>query len=209
MIGIAYQKIDNKSKISHSESQGVQYKMFMIAELSKNAEFQMIYQFHKFLRQITDEYLGKNHEIPPLYHWGHIEKSFLIGLCHRLKDNIGSDIDKDIQLIKTELKWFDLFECFKENPIVINGCFKFGLKEVANRLYELGLIKHTWKSNFANNLSGNTSMIMAYNAYKIASKNNIPIHQSKIINDIMEYNKVDCIVIHEIIDLLLIKTKIR
>ena len=199
MIGVGYKiKISDK----HSETH---YKMFLAAELSKDAEFQIIYQFYKFLRQITDKYLGKNEPIPSLYHWGHIERSFFQGLCDKLVNKIGTDIRDDIALMKKELDWFDLSECFKNNPIVINGCFKFGLKEVAGRLSELGLIKSSWNSKDCTN--GNTAMVMAQKAYQLSKQTGEPIIKNNMIRQIMDYNKIDCIVVQEIIDLIRIKAE--
>jgi hypothetical protein len=196
MIGVGY-VIPNKP---------IQYKMFLVSELSKNAEFQMMFQFYQFVRGLTDEYLGKNHSIPQLYHWGHIERSYFNGLCKRVRQSIGPDIDRDVKTMEKDLEWFDLSECFKGNPIVINGCFKFGLKEVAGRLYELGLISSTWqKGNSCAN--GNTAMVMAHKAYQTSATTGIPIINSPIIQDIIDYNRIDCVVIHEIIDFLKLKAE--
>lgn len=191
MIGVSY-----KTKTMTEPN----YKMFMISQLSMDAEFQMIYQFYHFLRDLTDKTIGPEMEIPPLYHWGHIERSFFSGLCDRLIKKIGSDIQNDIRSVR-QLKWIDMADCFKNNPIVINGCFKFGLKEVAGRLHELGLIKSIWRKNNPCN-NGNSAMIMAYKAYQSAITTNTPINKVAIMTDIMEYNRIDCVVIHEIIDLL-------
>lgn len=191
MIGIAYKSNNNPTE----------YKMFLISELSRDAEFQMIYQFYHFLRNITDQYVGKNEPIPSLYHWGHIERSFFVKLCEELEKNIGSDIEKDIFLMRIKLIWYDLLDCFKKNPITINGCFKFGLKEIVGRLFELGLIQTSWKNN-SECVNGNTAMVMAQKAYQTSKQTGICITESPIIREIMEYNKIDCIVIHDIIDLI-------
>ncbi len=191
MIGVGYKVTNNDA----------QYKMFLVSELSKDAEFQIIYQFYKFLRKITDEYVGPNEPIPELYHWGHIERSFFSGLCERLQKAIGTDINNDLSLMKNELKWCDMADSLKNNHIVINGCFKFGLKEVAGRLSELGLIKSRWNNQSACS-NGNTAMIIAYRAYQQAKQLNKPITAIPIMREIMDYNKIDCLVIHEIIDLL-------
>ena len=195
MIGVGYKVKD----------QPIQYKMFLAAELSKDAEFQMIYQFYRFLKDITDTYIGKGKPIPSLYHWGHIERSFFDGLCNRLVSNIGNDIVDDIALMKKELDWFDLSECFKNNPIVINGCFKFGLKEVATRLSGLGLIKSSWNNSECTN--GNTAMVMAQRAYQMSKQTGTPIVQNCLMKEIIDYNKIDCIVVQEIIDLMREKAK--
>lgn len=192
MIGVAYQIYDQEPE----------YKMFLISELSKDAEFQIIYQFYQYLRKLTDKHLGKHMPIPSLYHWGHIERSFFSGLCERLHETIGVDIKNDIKLMQTKLDWYDVSECFKNNPIVINGCFRFGLKEVVNRLSELELIHSNWQNNNKICNSGNTAMIMAYNAYQTAKETGSSIIENPVIDEIRNYNKIDCIVIHEIIDLL-------
>lgn len=190
MIGVAYQV----------GMTNIEYKMFIISELSKDAEFQIIYQFYKFLRELTDKYLGSDANIPLLYHWGHIERSFFTGLCDRLNKKIGVDVHNDIKLMKTDLEWYDLCESFKNNPIVINGCFKFGLKEIAGRMSELGLIESKWENTGSSCSNGNTAMVMAHKAYQISKESNTLIVESAIMKEIMAYNRIDCIVIHEIIN---------
>lgn len=192
MIGVAYQ----------GYGQQLKYQMFLVSELTKNAEFQLVYQFYQFLREITDQYLGKELPIPSLYHWGHIERTFFEKLGERLVKNIGDDIEKDIELMKTKLDWYDLNKCFKDNPIVTNGCYTFGLKDVANRLADLGLIKSSWRNNVSSCSNGNTAMVMAHRVYETCKKNNMNIIQNQTMKEIRDYNKIDCVVIHEIVDLL-------
>lgn len=191
MIGIAYQ-IENKKR---------EYKMFLISELSKDAEFQLIYQFYTWLRELTNEHLGKELPIPPLYHWGHIERSYFSNLCSNTRNKLETDVMDDLKMINSKITWFDISESFKKNPIVINGCFKFGLKEIANRLAELELINSNWNNNSLC-VNGNTAMIMAHQTYDKSKQTGIPITKYPIMTEIMNYNKIDCIVIHEIIDLM-------
>lgn len=191
MIGVAYQVYGQKPR----------YQMFLASELTKDAEFQMIHQFYQFLRKLTDKHIGTDYSIPSLYHWGHIERTFFSGLCDRLHNNIGDDITNDIETMKTELEWYDMCECFKNNPIVINGCFSFGLKEIASRLADLGLIQTVWSQDSACS-NGNTAMIMAYKSYETCKQKDISINQCPIMKEIRNYNKIDCVVIHEIVDLL-------
>lgn len=198
MIGVSYQ----------IHNQEYKYKMFLAAELSSEAEYEMVEHFYKFLRQLTDEYVGKNYPIPSLYHWGHMERSFFDGLCTRLVNKLGHNISARIAKIKQELNWYDLCDSFKQNKIVINGCFKFGLKEIATRLSELKLIKSTWNKESAC-LNGNAAMIIAKQAYDSSYNTNSPVIKTKAMREIMEYNRTDCIVIHEIIDLLKEKSKSR
>ncbi len=174
--------------------------MFLISKLSDDTQLELIIHFYHFLRTITNNSLGKKCKIPVLYHWGHMEKTYFSTLCNYLKKKYMDRFD-DINNIEKNLEWYDLLECFKCNPIVINGCFKFGLKEIVYRLSDLKLINTKWtiKSECSD---GNTAMILAYKSYKQSESENIPITKISAMHDIMEYNKIDCIVIHEIIDLI-------
>ena len=200
LIGVGY-CVTTTTTDGIGNSTNIIYKMFIISELTKNAEFQLIHQFYTFLRSITDQYLGPKEKIPLLYHWGHAERTYFSGLCDKLLKLIGQDIKTDIQLMKNNLYWFDLSECFKNNPIVINGCFKFGLKEIAKRLNKLGLITTEWNTNSSCS-NGNTAMIMAQKAYMTSQQTGICITQSPIMQEIIAYNKIDCVVLHEIIRVL-------
>jgi hypothetical protein len=181
LIGISY-KIKGGKELQH--------KRFLLSDLSMKAEKKVITDFYKFIRKLTDKHLGKDQDIPMLYHWGHIERTLFSKIC---KDVSREDLCKKI-------KFYDLGLCFKKNPIVINGCFKFGIKEIGKRLHKLGLIKTNWnKENPC--YSGNTAMLLAHKAY--TQKNIEPISKNIHIKNIIEYNKVDCIAIHEIVDLLL------
>lgn len=195
MIGVSYKIKDDPLK----------YKMFLLSELTANAEFQLIYQFHAFIKTIYDKYVLLGESKPPLCHYGHFEKSLFTSLCKKLKQIIGPDIYADIDMMQKDIIWFDLAKYLKQNYFVIHGCYKFGLKEIANRLNELGLIKTKWPKSTMVNVKpdkGNTAMIMAYNEYKRLAGTGIPINKSPIMLSIMEYNKVDCYVVHEIMDLI-------
>lgn len=195
MVGVSYQIPDHKPE----------YKTFIASELSKQAQLDMMLKFYTFVRNLTDQYLGTHSDIPFLYHWGHIERTFFSSLCEKLQTLYPRNVKKDITLMQTGLKWFDLLECFKENPIVVNGCFKFGLKEIAKRLADLGLINSTWDSSC---VDGTTAMIMAHKSYQISKEENIPVDQTPLMNEIINYNKIDCEIIHEIIDIIKKKCKL-
>jgi hypothetical protein len=50
-------------------------------------------------------------------------------------------------------------------------------------------------------------MVMAQKAYQISRQTGIPIINNKVMIEIMEYNKIDCVVIHELVELLQQKVK--
>ena len=74
---------------------------------------------------------------------------------------------------------------FREEPITIKGCFGFGLKQIANKMKEYGMIDTILESECSN---GMMAMIKAWKCY-----NNIPNPKnSPIMKDIEKYNEFDC-----------------
>jgi hypothetical protein len=179
-----------------------EYQMFLLAELSINAEYQLVDQFYNYLRYVTDKYLGSTFPIPNLIHWGHIERSYFKSLCDKLKQVIGKSVHNRLDFILNNIKWYDMCNAFKKNRVAINGCVNFGLKEIAGRLNKLGLVKSNWNDTGSPCTNGNTAMVMAYDAYKYANINKIPVTYCPIMEEIMIYNKIDCYVLHEILDVL-------
>ena len=82
-------------------------------------------------------------------------------------------------------------------PIIVQGIFKFGLKSVGKALYNHNLIETTWKESD----SGLDSMIKFK---EICEKNdkNIPLKRFIEIDEIIEYNRIDCQVLFEIVEVL-------
>jgi hypothetical protein len=85
---------------------------------------------------------------------------------------------------------------FKQEPIVIKGCFKFGLKAIASAMKDNGLI-NTEMDSVCN--SGMNAMITAYKYYCEKLENN---SDPDIMKDIEKYNRFDCQVLYDIISYL-------
>lgn len=182
MIGISYYSESTKT---------TNYRSIVLPRLTKRDELNLIYQFYDLIKSLT------NLDELVLFHWGHIERTFFQSTCMKLQKQF-PDQSKKLNQIVRDFKWYDMAEVFKNNLIVINGCFKFGLKEVAGRLAELGLIQTRWKEEG----NGTSAMIAAYNLYRELHDSDTNIIEHPTMKSIIEYNKVDCLVIHEIIDLL-------
>jgi len=92
--------------------------------------------------------------------------------------------------INYDFNWFDLYDIYKNNKIVIKGCYSYGLKDVAKQLYKLKLINTKWVDE---NISALDAIIVPLNAEKLC-KNNIinSIYNYKYMNDIILYNEIDC-----------------
>lgn len=181
LIGFSY-KIKNNEPI---------YKHFLMEEMTDDGQYMMVKRFYKEISKVIKQ------ERPLLYHWGHAEKS-LFNALEKLQ--LSEKHLKEIHQMKNNLNWYDLSEDFKRNPIVINGCFGFGLKEISMRLFELGLIGHSWdEKNICKN--GNTAMVLANNIYQNLGKNE-SIEDNNDMKNIIEYNKTDCITLQDIVSLL-------
>ena len=88
-------------------------------------------------------------------------------------------------------EWNDLYNLFLQEPIVLKGCFKFGLKPIAKTMKSQGMIKTSLES-YCN--SGMSAMINADKCYKISDD---PVNSDTMI-DIAKYNEFDCKVLWEI-----------
>jgi hypothetical protein len=143
-------------------------------------EERMIKQFSSYLRKISK---GKTINI---YHWGNAENNYF-KYIHETYPKI----------YFPQYKLINILDYFRMEPIIVKGIFKFGLKSVGKALYENNLIKTTW--NIKDN--GLDSMI----EYKELCKNNnkkIPLKRYIEISDIIDYNRIDCQVLYEIVELL-------
>ena len=93
-----------------------------------------------------------------------------------------------------------MLNVFKKEPIVIKGCLNFGLKSVAKTMHKHKFIKTTWRNSIFSN--GTNAMIYAYNEYIKYKKIDEHIKYSSTMQNIAEYNEIDCKVIYEIINYL-------
>jgi hypothetical protein len=96
-----------------------EFKSFTVKELNKESEKIMLADVMNFIGQ----YQG------PVFHWSHAEPT-LLAKTH-------------LQLPKG-LYFVDLYKHFLQNRIKIPGMKSYNLKEVANALKNLGMIKDTW-----------------------------------------------------------------
>ena len=160
--------------ISWVENKTCKYKNFICESLSRVDE-QMI------CTEFTDFILEKGFK--KLWYW-YAEKMFWNKAI--LSQRVENRIDNSM--------WCDLSKIFKEEPIVIKGCFKFGLKEVAKAMRNFGMIKCKDTSSTGN---GMNAMIKAKNHYNQGYGKD-----SVIMRDLSTYNKFDCVVLYEILDYL-------
>ncbi len=153
------------------------FKDFTIDDLTIESEKQNINNWLNFI--------SKYDEIK-IYHWGHAEKTYLENIHKRFPD---------IRLPK--MKLIDLLHFFRQEPIIIKDCFNFSLKTIGKNMYKHGLIKSTW-SDTDNGLDA----MIKFKEICLKKDKNIPLKRYNEISEIIEYNKMDCVILKEILEYL-------
>lgn len=121
---------------------------------------------------------------PRLFHWGNAEESSIKSLNER-HDNKFSYL--------TNSTWIDMCKIFTSEPIFIKGALSYKLKEITNAMYDNKMINIRWNSSIQDGLTA-----LAYGLYYYVHKK-YNIEKEDIINEIEEYNKVDCETLYHII----------
>jgi hypothetical protein len=172
--------LDDKPKIciiGTITNEGI-FKDFTISYLNNNEEKKIITYWISYLKNIF-----KGEKIY-IYHWGNAEKVYIKYMKNKYPD---------IQFPEIEL--IDLCVYFKKEPIVIQGCFGYGLKEVVKYLYNHELIENYWEDD----LNGLDAMYLLLQFAKKADDNKIPMKRYSEIKEIINYNYMDCQVVYDII----------
>jgi len=154
---------------------------FTIHDYSLNSEKKIVKNFIKYLWFMKRKCKNKI----KIYHWGNAEFNYM------------KYINKTYNISIPEYELINVLDYFRMEPIIVQGIFKFGLKSVGKALYNHNLIKTTWSDND----SGLDSMIKFK---EICEKNNknIPLKRFIEIDEIIEYNRIDCQVLFEIVEVL-------
>jgi hypothetical protein len=165
------------------------YKNFTCSKPTHDEEYRIMNDFCQFL---VDR--GQ----PKIYYW-HAESSFWNSAETRQFDiaNENGDTKKKNNISDSwKIKnWADLCKLFREEPIVIKDCFKFGLKAIAGAMKKHNMISTYNNSNCEN---GANAMIKAWKTY---SESENP-ENSDVMKDIIKYNEFDCKVLWEILTFL-------
>ena len=162
------------SDISH-----IDYTYFLTKDTSEKEERRIIQEWFEYM-------ITNNKELfPTVYHWGHAEPSFLkhsLSLHHGIK--------------KPFIHFIDICQIFRNDGLVVRNTWSFGLKEIAKAMYYFGYIETKWEED----MDGLQAMVYVWDLIENINENKLScLGDSPIISNIIEYNRVDCIVLWEII----------
>ena len=155
-------------------------KDFTIRYLTLDEEEKIVRYWLQYLKRVV----GNNIKI---YHWSSAERVYI--------DYMKSQYP---HLDYPNFTYVDLLSYFKMEPITIQGCFGYGLKEIVKMLYNHELIKNKW----VDDTDGLEAMIEIINKSQDALDKRIPIKRYTEIKKIIYYNYMDCKVIVDILEML-------
>lgn len=158
-----------------------EYKNFICNDSSFEEEFRIMEEFAEFLKSKGN---------PRLWYW--FADNMLWNRAVDRQYNLLSEEDEDNINEWYNLDWVDLYKVFKQTPIVIKDCFKYGLKPVAKAMEKYKLITTKIDSECSSGLEA------VVNAWKCYENEDDPANCS-VMNDIAEYNKFDCKVLQDIL----------
>lgn len=156
------------------------YYSFVADSLNKSSETQILNSFMVKVKQYCDLY---DQETCPLIFWGNAEK-------YMLERSLA---DKEITKTHT-LLLLDMCKYFRENNIVYPGQKSFKLKDVATCLHKLGIIDTIWPDSDI--VSGLDAMVEGIQYLKHRKDT---VLAQKFYKDVIEYNRIDCYVMYEIV----------
>jgi hypothetical protein len=148
------------------------YKSFVCKDTTKKEEKRIMKEFYNFYESFNK---------PPVYYW-----------C--AESNMWNKSCKTHSLHNT-INWTDMCNIFKQESIVIKGCFGFGLKEICRTMKGHNMISTKLESECNN---GMMAMIKAINCYKSVDNPS----ESPIMKDIEKYNEYDCKALFDIMNFL-------
>ena len=201
----------NKSNIifmigcGYSEDGVYKFKQFTMKFISLEEEMRIIDEWHDFMTSYIVKIKLKNQQdkkkkiMPRFFHWSNAEVTSMNAANERHQYRWNNWLKNII--------WVDLCKIFTDEPIVVNGAFKFKLKDIAKNMYKHGFIKTTWdeigESNSSVISDGLSAMIEAINYYKENEHyDDKDLTDDKVndnqIDSIRRYNEIDCKVMLEI-----------
>ena len=156
------------------------YWNYTINDFTLNDEEIIVKRFIDHLHKINKS------KMVNIYHWGHAEYNYFKYIKEKYPN---------IEL--PEYRLINVLDYFRTEPIIVQGIFKFGLKYIGDALYKNKLIKTTWGIND----NGLDTMIEFKDICQTNNKQ-IPLKRYSQIRDIIEYNRIDCQVLYEIVNLM-------
>ena len=165
------------------------FKCFIADRLTTSHEKKILVAFHDFIDSMKKKLAPhQTHNCPNirLWHWGHAERTLY-----------RSSISRHADVMPIPYAWCDMLRIFKDEPIVSRGMLNFSLKTVVKSFYDNGFIESSYTDSPINN--GLNAMMYCISADIECIKSKSNLSQSLSVEQIKNYNEIDCKVICEIL----------
>ncbi len=167
----------------HIEEGEWRFRCFIADRLDPGSEARIVEAWLAHMDELSRR-LGV--EDPRIFHWADAERAWYESARKRHPDGEWPD-----------LNLFDLHKrVFKAEPVFVCGAQDLGLKSVAKALHAEGLIETLWGDS---KMDGQGAMVGAWRCDAEAGQKGIRLADTELMEEIREYNEVDCRVMQEIL----------
>ena len=170
----------------HIEDGAWKFRCFIAERLDAPSEVRIVEAWLGHMQELSRR---SRVEEPRIFHWSDAEPSWLKSARGRHPGEALPDPN-----------WFDLYKrVFNEEPIAVRGAHDLGLKSVAKALHSERLIETSWGDS---RVDGQGAMVGAWRCDEEAGRAGVHLEATELMQEILEYNEVDCRVMEEILNYL-------
>ena len=170
----------------HVEDGAWQFRCFVAERLDAASEARIVEAWLDHMDELSRRFRVEH---PRIFHWADAERAWYESAWKRHPDEGWRD-----------LNLFDLLKrVFRAQPVFVCGGHDLGLKTVAKALHARGLIETSWGDS---KVDGQGAMVGAWRCDAEARRKGIRLADTELMEEIQEYNEVDCRVMQEILDYL-------
>ena len=173
----------------HVEDGEWRWSCFIADSLTEQAEADVIDAWFVHMDALTRR-LGSAEGPPNVFHWSHAEAS-------TMETAFNSAVNRHPEKSWGSPRWYDLLNrVVRKEPVVVRGALGFGLKAVATSMYSHGFIDTRWDAGVADGLG---AMAGAWTSARDAADRGCTLAETELMEEIANYNEVDCKVMMEIV----------
>lgn len=161
-----------------TDTGGWAFKNFVADKLIPGEEYRIISEWLNFMKERCNS--------PRVFHWSTAEQYQLARARNEHKE-----------LNWEPLNWIDMHKIFVNEPLTIKGAYDFKLKNIARAFKQWGFINTEWSNSYVDGIGASVA------AWKCDNQpGSMPLKDYKIIQEVEEYNEIDCRVIFEMVHFL-------
>ena len=174
----------------HLEQGEWRFCSFVVKNLTGEEEHRIIMEWVNHMALVKGN-LDASGEEPRIFHWSPAEVTVLEKAFNSARARHGA------RATWPDLGWYDfLAKVMQEEPVVVRGALKFGLKAIANAMHDHGLIETNWAESPVDGLG---AMVGAWRCEEERQRTGDPIDEMHLMQEIARYNEIDCKTMMEIV----------